>query len=195
MGINTRIKGFTLIELMVVIAIGSLLATMALPAYRDYMARTRIAEGLALAQAAKQAVAGEGSVSAEALRQATNAWNQQAERTGANSRYVARVCIANADCSALAEGEDSNGVITVEYREAAGAGAGNQLQLVPLMRTSAAANAAEPLAAALQAGSTGSIDWACVSATNQQARTMTAEAHVAALAQGIPADLAPAQCR
>ena len=49
-------QGFTLIELMIVVAIIGILAAVALPAYQDYTTRARVSEGLGLATAAKAAV-------------------------------------------------------------------------------------------------------------------------------------------
>lgn len=49
-------KGFTLIELMIVIAILGILAVIALPAYQDYTIRAKVSEGLGLAAPAKLAV-------------------------------------------------------------------------------------------------------------------------------------------
>jgi len=53
---NNERRGFTLIELMIVVAIIGVLAAIAIPAYQDYTIRSQVAEGLNLAGGAKNAI-------------------------------------------------------------------------------------------------------------------------------------------
>jgi type IV pilus assembly protein PilA len=57
-------QGFTLIELMIVVAIVGILAAVAIPAYQDYTVRARVAEGFGLASEAKTAVVENASAGA-----------------------------------------------------------------------------------------------------------------------------------
>jgi prepilin-type N-terminal cleavage/methylation domain-containing protein len=57
MGVNRQnLKGFTVLELMIVVAIIAILVSLAVPAYNDFTIRTRVAEGLSIAASAKLAI-------------------------------------------------------------------------------------------------------------------------------------------
>jgi len=171
-------KGFTLIELMIVVAIIGILAAVALPAYQDYTVRSRLTEGLGLAADAKNAIT-VGVSTANDLATAAATWNAQANNLGATSKYVANIQIVPA-----------TGLITVTFNGAnVGLTANQTLTLTPWMRDTAAGQA---YAAALAAGASGSVDWGCASTTNLTATNQG----VTVLAAGtVPARFAPNQCR
>ena len=85
-------KGFTLIELMIVIAIVGILAVVALPAYQDYTARAQMSEALTLAEGQKSAVV--EYYSDKGVFPADNAAAGIAEPTEIKGKYVASVTVA-----------------------------------------------------------------------------------------------------
>jgi type IV pilus assembly protein PilA len=111
-------KGFTLIELMIVVAIIGILAAIAIPAYQDYTIRAQVSEGMNLAAAAKAAVAETFLNTGEAPANRTEA-GMSTNATDTNGKYVQSVGV-------------TNGVITITYGFEANAALTNAtLQLTP----------------------------------------------------------------
>ena len=137
-------QGFTLIELMIVVAIIGILAAIAIPAYQDYTIRAKVTEGIGLADAAKTAVA-EAFQSGDMIPGVSSlaaSWIP----TQTATKYVSSVVVA------------ASGLITVKYSG-----------IVPQINAQTLTLSPNINNAALVAGATGNIDWACATLTNATA--------------------------
>ena len=131
-------KGFTLIELMITVAIVGILAAVALPAYQDYTIRAQVSEGLVLADGAKVVVAEYHANKGDLPDTST-----EAGYSGAVGKYVSGVTIG------------SNGVITATF--------GGTSVSSKLTKTNSTVTLTPT-----EETTTGNLRWACASTTISQ---------------------------
>lgn len=170
-------KGFTLIELMIVVAIIAILAAIALPAYQDYTVRTKISEAVIAGSSVKGLLSEAFQTDSVAgLNAATTAFNTTPATDPTKiSKYVESVAIIPATWTVVigVEANAGNGIpVGLD---------GNTVTLSPNVQNALPA-----------AGSTGAIDWACGSVT---VATATGRGLANRVNGTLPAKFAPSECR
>ena len=169
-------KGFTLIELMIVVAIIGILAAVALPAYQDYTVRAKVSEGIIAATSPKALVSEAFQTDGlTGIANAADTYNLAANAVEHSSKYVSAMSILR-----------TSGEITLTT---ATSGAASTLPTAAVNKTIILTPNVQ---GAVLAGLAGAVDWACATTTKQ---TATAKLLTSTTAGTLPARYAPSECR